>query len=331
VEGVSTLLSWSATLFEYLMPLLVLRSYPETLLDESCRMAVRRQREYGRQLGVPWGISESGFTSSTTTGTISTRRSACRDSGLKRGLADDLVIAPYATALAAMVDPAQAVINFRRLTEAGASGPYGFYEAIDYSHRRTVRRPRAPGAPKQGTVVRAFLAHHQGMSLVAIANAVLGDPMVRRFHADPRVEATVLLLQERAPRHVPITVPRPAQETRVAATTPMAALRRFRTPHTLHPHAQFLTNGAYCAIVTNSGGGASLCRGRAVTRYREDATRTWEASSSTSAMCGAAWSGPPPIIPSPGNRGLPGHAAGGEGDLSPARRRHRHPAGDRGL
>ncbi len=273
VEGVSTLLSWSATLFEYLMPLLVLRSYPETLLDESCRMAVRRQREYGRQLGVPWGISESGFNVVDHHGNYQYKAFGVPGLGLKRGLADDLVIAPYATALAAMVDPAQAVINFRRLTEAGASGPYGFYEAIDYSHRRDGEEAPAPGAPKQGTVVRAFLAHHQGMSLVAIANAVLGDPMVRRFHADPRVEATVLLLQERAPRHVPITVPRPAQETRVAATTPMAALRRFRTPHTLHPHAQFLTNGAYCAIVTNSGGGASLCRGRAVTRYREDATR----------------------------------------------------------
>ncbi len=273
VEGVSTLLSWSATLFEYLMPMLVLRSYPETLLDDSCRMAVRRQREYGRQQGVPWGISESGFNVVDRHGNYQYRAFGVPGLGLKRGLADDLVIAPYATALAAMVDPSQAVSNFRRLVDAGASGPYGFYEAIDYSHRRDGDEAPLPGAPKRGTVVRSFLAHHQGMSLVAIANAVLGDPMVRRFHADPRIEATVLLLQERAPRHVPITEPRPAQETRVASSTPLAALRRFRTPDTLHPHAQFLTNGAYCAIVTNAGGGASLCRGRAVTRYREDATR----------------------------------------------------------
>ncbi len=274
VQGVPTLLSWSATMFEYLMPMLVLRSYPETLLDQSCRMAVRRQMEYGRLQGVPWGISESGFNLVDRHGHYQYKAFGVPGLGLKRGLGDELVISPYATALAAMVDPAQAVLNFRRLTSAGAEGPYGFYEAIDYSHRKDDEEEAPlPGAARRGTVVRSFLAHHQGMSLVAIANAVLGDPMVRRFHADPRIEATELLLQERAPRHVPITEPRPAESTHVAPPSPVASLRRFRTPHTLHPHAQFLTNGTYCAIVTNAGGGASFCRGRAVTRFREDATR----------------------------------------------------------
>ncbi|MGH9261506.1 MAG: GH36-type glycosyl hydrolase domain-containing protein, partial [Acidimicrobiales bacterium] len=124
-----------------------------------------------------------------------------------------------------------------------------------------------------GVVVQAFLAHHQGMTLVALTNALLGHPMVERLHADPRVQATALLLQERAPRHAPITRPRPAEETRVAAPVPAVTARRFRSPHTRYPHAQFLSNGAYTAIVTNAGGGASLCRGRAVTRYREDSTQ----------------------------------------------------------
>src|SRR3989449_6686044 len=97
--------------------------------------------------------------------------------------------------------------------------------------------------------------------------------MVQRLHADPRVQATALLLQERAPRHAPITQPRPAEETRAAAPVSAVAVRRFRSPHTRYPHAQFLSNGTYAAIVTNAGGGASFCRGRAVTRYREDPTR----------------------------------------------------------
>ncbi|MGD0483291.1 MAG: glucoamylase family protein [Gemmatimonadales bacterium] len=276
VDGVATLLSWNASLFEYLMPLLVMRSYPGTLLDQSCRMAVRRQVEYGNQQGVPWGISESAFNVVDRHGTYQYKAFGVPGLGLKRGLGDELVVAPYATALAALVDPERAAHNFRRLARDGLDGGYGFYEAIDYTHRNPVEgesvlEPRPHGTT--GVVVRAFLAHHQGMSLVALANAVLWDPMVRRLHADPRVKATALLLQERAPRHAFITQPRPAEATRVTAPVSAAAVRRFRSPHTRFPHAQFLSNGAYTAIVTNAGGGASLCRGRAVTRYREDSTR----------------------------------------------------------
>ncbi len=276
VDGAPTLLSWSASLFEYLMPLLVMKSYPGTLLDQSCRMAVRRQMAYGRQQGVPWGISESAFNLVDRHGTYQYKAFGVPGLGLKRGLGEELVVAPYATALAAMVDPERAAHNFRRLAREGLDGAYGFYEAIDYTHRKavdseSVGEPRPHGS--RGVVVQSFMAHHQGMSLVALANAVLGDPMVQRLHADPRVQATALLLQERAPRHAPITQPRPAEETRVAAPVSAVAIRRFRSPHTRYPHAQFLSNGAYTAIVTNAGGGASFWRGRAVTRYREDATR----------------------------------------------------------
>jgi cyclic beta-1,2-glucan synthetase len=117
------------------------------------------------------------------------------------------------------------------------------------------------------------MAHHQGMTLVSLANVLLGNPMVKRFHADPRVQATELLLQERVPRAAAITQPRPVEETRAAGPAPTQALRRFRSPHTLWPHAQFLSNGSYTTVVTNAGGGASFCRGRVVTRHREDTTR----------------------------------------------------------
>ncbi len=276
VDGASTLLSWGATLFEYLMPMLVMRSYAGTLLDQSSHMAVRRQMDYGRERGVPWGISESGFNIVDRHGNYQYKAFGVPGLGLKRGLGDDLVVAPYATALAAMVDPTRAAQNFRRLAREGAEGAYGFYESVDYTHRKALDSDPgsapAPSAPR-GVVVQAYLAHHQGMSLIALANTLLGDVMVRRFHADPRVQATALLLQERVPRHAPISQPHPAEETRAAAAATPGAVRRFRSPHTRFPHAQFLSNGAYVAVVTNAGGGASLCRGRAVTRYREDATR----------------------------------------------------------
>jgi cyclic beta-1,2-glucan glucanotransferase len=273
VEGSPTLLSWSATMFEYLMPLLVMRSYPETLLDLSGGMAVRRQKEYGSERGVPWGISESGYNVVDRADNYQYKAFGVPGLGLKRGLSDDLVVAPYATALAAMVDPAGAARNFRRLAEEGLEGPLGYYEAIDYT--RVEAPPEGTPTPKgrRGTVIRSYLAHHQGMTLVALANALLGDPMVKRFHADPRVRATELLLQERVPRQSPIMQPRPVEETRTVATAPASAARRFRSPHTSFPHAQFLSNGNYTAVVTNAGGGASFCRGRVVTRHRQDLTR----------------------------------------------------------
>ncbi len=276
VDGTPTLLSWSGTAFEYLMPLLVMKSYPETLLDQSCRMAVRRQAEYAAGRDVPWGISECAYNVTDHRGSYQYKAFGVPGLGLKRGLADELVVAPYATALAALVAPQLAVDNLRRLSDEGRAGQYGYYEAIDYTHS-TPGEPTTgerPGASESdGTVVRTFMAHHQGMTLVSLANVLLGDRMVERFHADPRVKATELLLQERIPRDAPITQPRPVEETRAAGPAAPQALRRFRSPHTLWPHAQFLSNGSYTTVVTNAGGGASFCRGRVVTRHREDATR----------------------------------------------------------
>ena len=274
IGGTPTLLSWSGTAFEYLMPLLVMKSYPGTLLDQTCRMAVRRQAEYAAERHVPWGISECAYNLTDRHGNYQYKAFGVPGLGLKRGLGDELVVAPYATALAAMVEPQLAVHNLRRLADEGHAGPYGYYEAIDYTHG-ALGEPAAgeSSGSSGGTLVRAFMAHHQGMTLVSLANVLLGDAMVKRFHADPRVKATELLLQERVPRGAPITQPRPVEETRAAGAVAAQALRRFRSPHTLWPHAQFLSNGSYTTVVTNAGGGASFCRGRVVTRHREDATR----------------------------------------------------------
>ena len=268
LHGAPVLLSWSGTLFEYLMPLLVMRSYPDTLLGVSCRMAVVRQIEYAASRSLPWGVSESAYASVDRHGTYQYKAFGVPSLGLKRGLGDELVIAPYATALGAMVDPAAAAANLRRLAALGLFGDYGFYEALDYTRRDTDEAERK----EQGTVVRAWFAHHQGMTLVALANVLCGDRMVDRFHADPRVQATERLLQERVPRHRPATEPRPLDQTRVSTPVLAAPARRFRTPHTRVPHTQFLSNGRYVTAITNAGGGASLFQGTAVTRSRRDAT-----------------------------------------------------------
>jgi cyclic beta-1,2-glucan synthetase len=274
VRGIPTLVSWSATMFEYLMPLLLMRTYPGTLLDQSCRMAADRQIRYGREHRVPWGISESAYDLVDRSGNYQYKEFGVPGLGLKRGLANELVVAPYATALAALLEPAEAARNLRRLTGEGAEGPFGYYDAIDYTPRQPWEDgDRALGRPGGGVLVKTHMAHHQGMTLVAIANVLLGDVMVGRFHADPRVQATELLLQERIPRQAGVIEPRPAEETRVAAPTLGHAPLRFRSPHTPYPRAQILSNGNYVAIVTNGGGGTSFCRGRAVTRWRQDSTR----------------------------------------------------------
>jgi len=272
VDGGTALVSWSGSMFEYLMPLLFLRSHPETLLESTSRAVVRAQMQYGSRNRVPWGISESAYSTTDAHGTYQYRGFGVPGLGLKRGLAEDLVIAPYATALAALVDPAAAAANFARLRHEGAAGRFGFIEALDYTQRRPHASEGEP-APAAGVQpIRAFFSHHQGMSLVALCNAVLEFPMVRRFHADARVKATEPLLQERVPRFVPVIRPRPAEATLVQALAPPVSPRRFRSPHTFHPNSQFLSNGQYTTVVTNAGGGSSSWRGLAVTRQRDDAT-----------------------------------------------------------
>ncbi len=272
VHGVPVLLSWGATLFEYLMPLLVTRTYPGTLLDGSCRMAVQRQIDYGKRLGVPWGVSECAYSAVDRHGTYQYKAFGVPGLGLSRGLGDELVVAPYASAMAAMLVPAQSAANLRRLAALGLEGDYGFFDAVDYTNRG---QDAVGGSGVADTanpvIVRTFMAHHQGMTLVALANALLDNRMVARFHLDSRVQATELLLQEQRPRDLPARQRPLVDDVRVAVPPPLP-MRRFRTPHTVFPHAQFLSNGRLVSIVTNAGGGHLQRGDLAVTRSRRDAT-----------------------------------------------------------
>ena len=264
----SALVSWSGSIFEYLMPALVMRFPAGSLLCRTYELIVHRQIQYGRERGVPWGVSESAYNARDLDLTYQYSSFGVPGLGLKRGLSEDVVIAPYATALAAMIDPAAATQGFARLAEAGGRGTYGFYEALDYTGTRV---PEG----KDVAIVRAYMSHHQGMSLVSIANVLNNGVMRSRFHAEPIVRATELLLQERTPRDVPVTRPR-AEEVAAAAQVrdlipPVA--RRFTSPHEATPRTHLLSNGRYAVMLTTAGSGYSRWQDIAVTRWREDATR----------------------------------------------------------
>ena len=253
------------------MPLLLMRTFSGTLLDQSAHASVARQREYGQQHRVPWGISESAYAFTDHDGNYQYRTFGVPGLGLKRGLENDLVIAPYATALAALVGPSVASQNFARLASEGLTGRYGMYESIDYRPRNR-EIDAASDTAERPQIVRAFFAHHQGMSLVALANVLCEDVFVKRFHADPRVQASELLLQERIPREAILAEPRPAESLRGLPSVSTYVSRRFRSPHTSFPHTQFLSNGRYTAALTHTGGGFSTWQGLAITRQREDRT-----------------------------------------------------------
>ena len=266
--GNVSLVSWSGSMFEYLMPLLIMPSFPNTLLDQTCRAAVARQIEYGRQRAVPWGISESCYHATDVHQVYQYRAFGVPGLGLKRGLGDDLVIAPYASALALTVAPRDACRNLEALTEQGFLGAYGFYEAIDYT---PIRTPRG----KPYAIVRSFMAHHQGMSLLAFAHVLLDQPMQHRFMSDPLARATELLLQERVPKKGATVHPHAAEVT-AAARPPTAdigsIMRVYTEPNTRLPEVHLLSNGRYHVMATHAGGSTSRWRDLAVTRWREDAT-----------------------------------------------------------
>ena len=264
----AALVSWSGSMFEYLMPSLVMRAPFGSLLEKTNRLVVRRQIQYATDLGLPWGISESAYNARDKEFTYQYSNFGVPGLGFKRGLSENLVIAPYATGLAAMVDPAAAAANFERLAGIGARGRYGFYEALDFTPSRL------PDGERRA-IVLAYMAHHQGMTVVAIANALLDGVMRSRFHAEPGVQATELLLQERAPRDVAVAHPR-AEEVGASALVKdvePALVRRLRNPHAVSPSVHLLSNGRYSVMLTAAGSGYSQWGTQAVTRWREDTTR----------------------------------------------------------
>jgi cyclic beta-1,2-glucan synthetase len=260
------LLSWSGTMFEYLMPTLLARSYPGTLLEQSCRAAVERQVEYARSRGVPWGISESSYYYFDSNQVYQYRAFGIPDLGYKRGLGEDLVITPYASLLALPFAPIDVALNLEQLEKMGMLGAYGLYEAADFTAARL-----ATG--RNYAVVRSYMAHHQGMILLSLGNYLNGEAMVRRFHADPRINTVQLLLQEQTPHRAPLEYPHPHEIGRLHLIHSEVSLDPWRARNgAAHPQIHFLSNGNYGVLISASGGGFSRWGGIDLTRWRSDPT-----------------------------------------------------------
>ncbi len=261
----TALVSWSGTMFEYLMPPLIMRTYSGTLWDSTYRAVVARQTEYARMRGVPMGISESGYYAFDYQMNYQYRAFGVPGLGFKRGLEQDLVLAPYATLMTLPYAPGVALRELRRMEEMGARGKYGYYEAIDCT------RERLPDK-QASAVIKSFMAHHQGMSLLTLGNVLLPHKMYDRFHADKRVKSAELLLQERIPERPALVLhaasaPMRMQDPSIRTDAP---LREFDTPHTDFPETCVLSNGAFTTVLDAAGAGFARWEDRAVTRWRED-------------------------------------------------------------
>ena len=262
--GEPILLSWSGSMFEYLMPLLVMPTYENTLLGQTYKAVVKRQIEYGHESKIPWGVSESGYNMVDAGSNYQYQAFGVPGLGLKRGLEADMVIAPYATALSLMVEPEAACENLEMLAADGFEGGYGFYEAIDYTTSRLQRG-------QDHAVIHSFMAHHQGMSLLSIGYLLHNQPMQRRFEAEPQFQATLLLLQERIPKSSTFY----AHTTNITDfNNPVSGteVRIVNDPNTPVPEVQLLSNGKYHLMISNSGAGYSRWKDISVTRWREDVT-----------------------------------------------------------
>jgi cyclic beta-1,2-glucan synthetase len=264
--GRLALLSWSATMFEYLMPPLLLREGRRTLLGTSCAAAVRAQIDHAARRGVPWGISESGYYAFDAQRNYQYRAFGVPALGFKRALDDELVVAPYASLLALPFAPREVVQNLGRLEEMGGLGAYGLYEAVDFT------ASRVPSA-RQGVVVRSYMAHHEGMILAALDNALCDDAIVRRFHADPLAQVAEMLLFERVPVSAPIERSQPTTEaaaTRAPRRHPLDAWTPSRSGPV--PQVHLLSNGRLTVLVTEGGGGFGQWQDLALTRWEPDPT-----------------------------------------------------------
>lgn len=264
MDGHKGLVSWAGTMFEYFMPLLVMKNYENSLLDATYSFVVKVQKKYGQKRKIPWGISESAYYAFDIDLNYQYKAFGVPELGFKRGLGNELVVAPYATALALTTDPKGAVENILTLKKEGMDGEYGFYEAIDYTPARAGRHGRS-------SIVRSFMAHHQGMSILALNNYFHDNIMQKRFHANPVIRSAELLLQERMPLKVVITKEhREAyQPLKRKVQDEPEVVRKYGVPAGELPNVHLLANGSYSVMVTDGGSGYSKNNDMAVARWRE--------------------------------------------------------------
>ncbi|MEL6205413.1 MAG: glucoamylase family protein [Pseudomonadota bacterium] len=266
-SGALTVLSWNGSMFEYLMPALVLRSAQGQLLGQSEGAAVDIQRRYGERLGLPWGVSEAAFSARDAAQRYQYRAFGVAGLGMRQGLAEDYVVAPYASALALSVRPEAAVENLRRLETLGLRGRYGFYDAVDFTPSR-VESDRA------FTPVQTYMAHHQGMLLAAIGNALCEDIHVRRFHRDPRIDSIDLLLHERVPwEYVPEPLPDAGASLPEQPERQVPTLHGWSADDTDSPQFHTLGNGRLSVWLSGAAMGTVWWHGQSLTKWSPDTVR----------------------------------------------------------
>jgi cyclic beta-1,2-glucan synthetase len=266
LEGTRALISWSGTMFEYLMPTLLTRRYPNSLLEQSCCTAVEHQIAYGQSKHTPWGISESGFYFFDANQAYQYRAFGVPGLGYKHGLAEDIVVSPYASVLALFFAPQAVLQNLDRFQKLNMAGLYDLYEAVDFTADRL-------GTGQDCAIVHSYMAHHQGMILLSLCNFLRNGIMIRRFHADPRIDTVRFLLQEQLPVRAPIEYPRPHEIGNSHPVYTKISLSAWKTKFDApNPQVHFLSNGNYGLLITAAGSGYSSWRGVDLTRWRADTT-----------------------------------------------------------
>ena len=264
-DGTRCLLSWSGTMFEYLMPHLFMESYPNTLIDQSCRAAIEQHRKYGAENNIPWGTSEASYYNFDAAQVYQYQAFGVPSLGYKRGLSNDLVVAPYASVLALPFAPQEVIQNLRRLEELEMWGLYGFYESIDFTAERLK-------TGEEYAIIRSFMAHHQGMVLLSLCNTLFDKRMIRRFHADPRIESVEMLLQEQTPTQAPTERPRHQQVETVRPGTTIPLDPWQVSPDVPYTQVHSLSNGSYSLLISATGSGFSRWEDIELTRWRDDPT-----------------------------------------------------------
>jgi cyclic beta-1,2-glucan synthetase len=260
------LVSWSGTMFEYMMPLLIMKNYEGTMLDETYKAVIRAQKEYCNERGVPFGISESAYYNFDVNSNYQYKAFGIAGVGLKQGLEDELVVSPYSTVMALQTDFRGAYDNLRKLVSEGLEGIYGFYEAIDYAKNRISK-------DESKNIIKCFMIHHEGMSLMALDNVLLNNILQKRFHALPKVKATELLLQEKISKRVIYDRERKFNVSGITMGKQKIIVRKYSTAKTESPETHLISNGSYSLMISNSGSGYSSRNRTMIYRWKEDVTK----------------------------------------------------------
>lgn len=258
------LVSWSGTMFEYLMPLIIMKSFPGTLLGETYKNVVEVQKSYGKKMGIPWGISECAYYSFDANSAYQYKAIGVPDIGLDRNMANERIVAPYASVMALQVNKKDAFYNIKRLIADGLKGRYGLYESVDYTRGHLEKNKRK--------IVKCFMIHHQGMSLMSLDNSLNDNIIQKRFHSIPRVKAVELLLQEKMPKTIVYDRREKKKSVYSKKENFLMAERKYTTANTKFPETNIMSNGSYSIMITNSGSGYSKKDEMSVYRWREDST-----------------------------------------------------------